>query len=92
MLDELKVWCEKKVVNLQQHVDLLEAGLMTVQLKEGEACKDYSRVELAKAKEDLACLQRLLVVAFPTEEDAPSSSKSSGLLDRLNAVLAAAGP
>ena len=91
MLDELKQWCEKKVVALQQQIDMIESGSMTVQLKEGEAWKDYSRVELAKAKEDLACLHRLLVVAFPAAEE-PSSSKSNGLLDRINDVLTAAGP
>ena len=92
MLDELKLWCEKKVVSLQQQIDLIETGSMTVQLKEGEAWKDYSRVELAKAKEDLACLHRLLVVAFPTAEEPSSSSKSNGLLERITDVLTAAGP
>jgi hypothetical protein len=91
MLDELKLWCEKKVISLQQQIDLIEGRAMTIQLKEGDGWKDCSRVELAKAKEDLACLHRLIAVAFTTEETSPSS-KSNGLLDRINDVLAAAGP
>ena len=92
MLDELKLWCEKKVISLQQQIDLIEGGEMTVQFKEGEGWKDCSRVELAKAKEDLACLHRLLVVAFPTAEEPSSGSKSNGLLERITEVLTAAGP
>ena len=45
MLDELKLWCDKKVVSLQQQIDLIETGSMTVQLNEGEGWKDCPRVE-----------------------------------------------
>ena len=92
MLNELKLWCEKKVISLQQQIELIETGSMTVQLKEGEGWTDCSRVELAKAKEDLACLQRLLAVAFTTEEGSASSTTSNGILDRIDAILTAAAP
>ena len=87
MLDELKLWCEMKVSSLQHQIDLIETGLMTVQLKEDDGWRDCSRLELAKAKEDLACLHRFIAVAFITSEE--TSSMSNGLLDRISAVLTA---
>ena len=91
MLDELKLWCEKKVSSLQHQIDLIETGSLTVQLKEDHGWRDCSRLELAKAKEDLACLHRFIAVAF-TSSGEETSSTSHGLLDRISAVLTAAVP